>query len=109
MELIRTAGENHHQDVMAFRKGVKWGAERLSDELDERARLAQARTIMLSVRVLDGFVRELVNEVKGQAGSIALSRSKAEGDAALERLAATFQKLNERIGQLLREMDDLPS
>src|SRR5580658_7949217 len=46
MELIRTAGENHHQDVMAFRKGVKWGAERLSDELDERARLAQARTIM---------------------------------------------------------------
>ena len=80
----------------------------VGDELSETARLVQARTTMLSVRVRDGSVRELVGALQSHVSGLTLTKSQAESDATLANVGATFQKLNERVGQLLREMDDLP-
>jgi hypothetical protein len=109
MELIRTAGEMHYQDLMASRKAGKWVSQPVTDELNERARIVQARTTLLSVRVRDDSVRGFVDELKGHASSLVVSKSQAESEATFANINPIFQKLNERVGQLLREMDDLPS
>jgi len=74
-------------DAPSRRNGVpqtgKWQKQLLDEELSERARLAQARTSMLSVRVRDESVRNLVAAVKQHSFKASMCKSEQEGDAEL--------------------------
>lgn len=106
MKAIRTSGEMHHCDVMAARAGHPWHAQLYPGDLSERDRLAGVQLNLLGVRVRDALVRELVVQLRDTFTSIVLSRSQAQGDAAVMQMADIFQKLNGRIGELLRKLDD---
>jgi len=60
MDLMRTSGAMHHQDIMALKRTGQWQKQFYGDELSEAHRLAMARTTVLTVRVRDIRVRELV-------------------------------------------------
>jgi hypothetical protein len=109
LQLVRTAGAMNHQDVMAFRKTGKWQKQLYDEALSEDSRLANARTSMLAVRVRDDSVRDLMAVVKNHAWNAGMCASLEEGDRALNAMAAEFEKLNQRIGEILRKLDDEPN
>jgi hypothetical protein len=108
MQLVRMAGAVHHQDVMAYRKTGKWQKQLFGEELSESARLAAARSSMLSVRVRDDSIRALVGKVKSDANDAGMCATEEESQVALRSMAAAFENLNQRIGEVLRKLDDEP-
>ena len=106
MQFVRTAGAMHHQDVMACRKTGKWQKQLFGEELAENSRIANARTSMLKVRVRDDSVRELLQAMKDHASAAGICGSQEEGDRAMDAMGAAFERLNQRIGEVLRQLDD---
>jgi hypothetical protein len=105
-KLMRTTAEMQHSDVMALRSGVQWHKQLYPADLDERAFSSNVQTTKLKVRVADEGVRELVSELRKDAGSVLMSDSEAAGEQASRRMTQTYDKLNERIGELLRKLDN---
>lgn len=106
MKVLRTTGEMHHQDEMASRAGAEWGKQLFEGDLSERSRLANAQTTLLGVRIRDESVRNLLKEVKKYSAEVTHSRSKGDADRAALALVSEFDKLNNRIGEVLRKLDD---
>lgn len=65
MDLMRTTAAMHHRDIMALKQTGQWQKQLYGEELSEANRLAMARTSMLTVRVRDAKVRELIATLKG--------------------------------------------
>jgi hypothetical protein len=61
---------------------------------------------MLAVRVRDDSVRELVQAMKNHATAAGMCGSQEEGDHAMNAMGAAFERLNQRIGEVLRQLDD---
>jgi hypothetical protein len=108
MQLIRMAGAMHHRDIMAYRQTGKWQKQLFDDELSEGSRLAVAQTSMLSVRVRDDSIRAMVDQVKHHAGNAGMCATEQESVVALSSMGSAFVTLNQRIGEVLRKLDDDP-
>jgi hypothetical protein len=106
-QLARSTGAIHHVDNTAYRSIGKWREQLLSDELDEGNRLAQVRTVMLGARVRDDIVRELIDKLKTCSTEAIHSPTKEESDRALIGMTAIYDRLNKRIGEVLRKLDDV--
>ncbi|MBK9131269.1 MAG: hypothetical protein IPM20_06475 [Gammaproteobacteria bacterium] len=106
MQLVRHVSMMHHQDVMAFRTTGNWQKQLYDDELSEGLRLAYARSTMLSVRVRDGTVRQLVKALKDHSTNAGMCLTQTEGESHINEMTKAFEQLNERIGGILRELDD---
>src|ERR1700680_2831546 len=63
MNLVRTASQMHVQDIKAHNETGIWQRQLFGEELSEAARLAHARVALLSVRVRDEAVRNLVDDI----------------------------------------------
>ena len=61
---------------------------------------------MLSVRVRDESVRGLMTEIKRYASDAAICATQEEGEQAMMGMIAVFETLNQRIGEILRQLDD---
>jgi hypothetical protein len=106
MQLARSVGAIHHQDEMAFRSTKKWCKQLLSDDLDEGNRLAQARTGMLGARVRDETIRELIDKFKTYSAEAIDSPTPNDSERAVISMTVVFAELNQRIGEVLRKLDD---
>lgn len=105
-DLARAAGAANVQDNRAYRQTGQWQKQLLGEELSENFRLAARRTSILNSRVRDDLVRELVQRFKDVSTGASFSPSKEAADSALNTMASVFEELNDRIGMLLRRMDD---
>jgi hypothetical protein len=56
--------------------------------------------------VLDDEVRRLVEVVRDQAAKVAFAPNMKAADDALPTVMAAFDHVNERIGELIRKIDD---
>ena len=106
MQLARSVGAIHHQDEMAYRSSGKWSKQLLSDELDEGNRLAQARTGMLGARVRDDAIRDLIDKLKTHSAEAINSPTPKDSERAISNMTVVFDELNQRIGEVLRKLDD---
>jgi hypothetical protein len=107
MDLGRTTGAMHQHDEIAYRKSGDWQRRAYyPEDLSENDRIAMRRTAVLAVRVRDASVRELVQEFKDSASAVGMSASKEASDSAFYRMMPVFEELNQRIGEVLRKMDD---
>jgi hypothetical protein len=106
-QLVRTAGAIQHQDYVAYRSTGKWTMQQVPDDLAEGNRLAQARTGMLIARVRDDTVRELTDKLKTHAGEVIRSQTHKDSQRAEIDMLEIYTRLNERIGQVLRTLDDV--
>lgn len=61
---------------------------------------------MLIVRPRDESVRGLAQVVKNHATSVAMCSSESESTREMQAMAAAFEKLNHRVGEILRTLDD---
>jgi hypothetical protein len=106
MQLARSVGAIHHQDKMAYRSTGKWSKQLLGDELSEGNRLAQARTGLLGARVRDDTIRELIDKLKTYSAEVINSPTPEDSERAESSMTVVFDELNQRIGEVLRKLDD---
>jgi hypothetical protein len=107
MDLTRKTSQIHFQDMLAYKKTGKWQKQMFEEGLSEGFRLAVARFTLLSVRVHDDSIRELAENVKIFATKVTLCASQDDSLSAYNNMSDSFEKLNTRIGELLRTLNAL--
>jgi len=105
-QLARAAGRMHHLDEMEYRKSGNWGGYLFPEDLDNAAGEAGVKTLTLMVRVRDDGIRELMKTFRDHANRLGICRSKEESRQAADGMAAAIEPLQERIGMMLRKLDD---
>jgi len=105
-KLMRATGEANHHDVMAHRAEGEWQRQLYPAELDTRIHVGMTKGTMLGVRIRDELVRELVTEMKSECARTVHCKSEQEAEHAINEASSYYVKLNDRIGELLRKLDD---
>src|ERR1035441_9703685 len=65
-QFVRSCGEMHHTDSMAFRAGGGWHKQPYPEDMDQRAHETNVRMTKLTIRVRDERVRELSSRLKAE-------------------------------------------
>lgn len=105
-KLVRATGEGNHLDNMAERAGGNWQKQLYPPELDSRIHSANVKTLMLGIRVRDAATRNMVDELRKACIEVTLCLTKAESERAVLKSMSVYAALNNRIGELLRKLDD---
>jgi hypothetical protein len=96
----------NHRDEMEYRKSGKWGGQLFSEELNDSAHTANVTIMVLTTRVRDERIRELVTTFRSQANRVGISKTREAAKEALEQMSTVLEPLHERIGEVLRKLDD---
>jgi hypothetical protein len=104
--LLRSAGAMHHQDVVAHRTTGKWQRQQFGDELSKENLRAMTDTMLFASRVRDDEVRSLAEQLRAQTVAVSSSADEAQAERVMLAAGETQQALIQRIGQLVRELDD---
>ena len=107
MRLARTSGQIHHHDSMAAKQTGSWGRNFAPEGVSEAHRDAQATTTVILVRIRDKKIRTLTQELKAHCASAGIAESESASLKSMISMNDTFELLNERIGDLLRNLEDL--
>jgi len=91
---------------MECRKTGQWGRHLFPDDLDNDAREAGVKTLMLMVRVRDDSIREMMKTFRDQANQVGICLTENESRQARDRMFAVLEPLHERIGTILRRLDE---
>ena len=105
MQLSRATGRANHLDEMAYRESNSWSKSLLPDDLDEGYRMAQARVLMLGVRVRNENIRKLADQLKQCSTATLFSAQRDEANRAMATMISVHDELHKRIGELLRQID----
>jgi hypothetical protein len=106
-KLIRTTGASLHQDIVAHRAGGEWQRQPLPGSLSDDHLHWTTETMLLASRVRDDEVRILSDQLRCQSAKVGLSRNEPEAERQMSEAAITQTALVERIGFLLREIDEI--
>jgi len=106
VKLSRAAGRMHHLDEMEYRKTGKWGGHLFPDDLDDDAHHANVTSMVLTSRVRDERIRELAETFRSYANMVGISQTEQAEKEAVRRAIELLQPLHERIGEVLRKLDD---
>jgi hypothetical protein len=100
----RAVSRSVHEDKMTYRKTGKWGRVLPSEETGQAGMEAYRLTHILRVRVFDDELRDLVSEYTETSTRAELAHSEQEADLNWDASFQAFQKANDRIGVLLRDL-----
>lgn len=103
-KLVRTYGEEHHQDLMTAKQAGHWQQYQLGGDISDRGFAATQRVNILVARVGDEEVRLAVREMEEAGHKLMFARSEDESAATMMRSGNAFQRANERIGVLLQAL-----
>lgn len=107
MKLMQATSRISHFDIMAFRKHGRKGVESYPEKINSDDQIANAQTALLGVRVRDEAVRTLLQQLKDHlCAATVFSTSEEESEVAMCAAGDKFAELNQRIGQVLRLIDD---
>lgn len=109
LDLARATAKAHLCDLEAFKKdgGKPWGSQQLSNDLSEELRIASANIALLRSRVRDATLRNLVESFSRECTVQGLAKSEAEVEQAKYRAVEFYKQVQDRAGQLIRNMDDI--
>lgn len=105
-QMIRKTGEAHHHDVMNSRKAGKWQKELLGDELNDELANLQRSFAKLRVRIRDDLIRNVSMQFSTHSVEVLMARDQGASDVAIMRMGESLEVLNERIGELLRLIEE---
>jgi hypothetical protein len=106
LKLSRTAGAINHFNKMQQRKTGKWAGCLLPEELDKDASSSNAILLALTPRVRDERIREMVKTFRNHACNVGISWSEQAEQEAMDKMFEVVPPLHERIGEVLRKLDD---
>ena len=103
---IKTLGSAHYHDVKTCRESGTWSRSLLPDDLNENLYQNQTRTKLLAERVADEAARLLGRGLLAAGVTVTMAQSEAESDQAVMEAGQKIDALNQRIGELLRAIDE---
>lgn len=104
--LIRNAGASLHHDIVAYRTTGKWQKGLLPNGLSDEQLDLNTQTMLLATRVRDEEIRRLSEELRIRLTHVFQTSGEAEAEFILMSAGSIQAPLLERIGQLLRNLDD---
>jgi len=107
MKVMQTTSSLHHFELMSYRKHGRRHAEPIPQEVNNANQQANAETAMLVVRVRDEAVRTLLQEFKQHLGVAFISHEIEERQHELNVAGQVFVTLNNRIGKVIRVLDEI--
>lgn len=105
-QLARFTGQSNHEYVMAYRTSGTWRKQPLTEEADQGFLRAQTSVGLLRVRIRDQEVRQLAEQFSKVCVDVVVSTSETAADHALRQITNAITELHERIGAILRNLDD---
>lgn len=105
-KFIRGTSAAHHQDRIAFRQTGEWQKQLLGEDLSNNLLQFVAEVMLLGSRISDDEVRALANQLRAQASCVGRSSDKEAAEQWMLAASDTHQAIIERIGVLIREMDE---
>jgi hypothetical protein len=106
MALARHTSQMHVEDMREYHSAEKWHPKPYPDEMNENCRAARAQTSMLFVRVNDVKVRDLAIFVRKFASEVVSANGPDESLNWFVKMSQVFEELQERIGIVLRALDE---
>lgn len=106
-KLLRNTGASLHQDILANRTTGKWQKQQLPNGLSNDQLRLNTETMLLASRVRDDQVRNLADRLRSETACVGLSANEGEAESRMMAAADTQGALIARIGQLVREMDEI--
>jgi hypothetical protein len=106
-KLLRTTGRMHHLDVVAFRTTGQWQRQQFPDDLSDDQLRQKTEAMLLASRVRDDETRTLAERLRERAAVVGMSSNEGEAQSRMMAAADIQSALVDRIGQLLREMDEI--
>lgn len=106
MKLVRATAQLYLHDEVSFRRTREWQREPIPGDVNEGTRSLQAETATLVVRIHDSEVRELTSDLKSACTEVVFGRTYEVSERIFQQLGPIHLKLNERIGLILRSLDD---
>lgn len=106
-KLIRNAGAALVADTLAFRAGGSWRAQKLPDDLDSDILRQMTETLLLASRIRNDDVRDLADRLRRHVGEITFASDQNHAENRMAAATETHSQLIARIGQILRELDDV--
>lgn len=107
LKLMQNAGAHHHFDLVSIGKHGKRHQEPYPEDINLGGQFANARTALLGVRVRDEEVRSLLKQLKDESTFAFLDHDKDMRESYMQAAGSTFVELNNRIGEILRKLDDI--
>jgi len=105
LEEARSAAQISLADEREYRETGKWG-QPLPEGLSDKARDNTVKTLMLMERVRDKDIRDLTKAFRNYANQVGICRSLEDERVALQNMGDALPALQERIGIVLRQLDD---
>jgi hypothetical protein len=96
----------YHLDEMEHRKTGRWGGHLFPEGLSDEAHHSNVTIMVLTSRVRDDRTREMAKTFRSHANRVGISTTEQEDAQALYRMAEVLDPLHERIGEVLRKLDD---
>jgi hypothetical protein len=87
--------------------GGEWGEHPLPPELDESVRESRATISLLRVRVRDARIVHLTDELLTAGVECSLANSEEAAFSKFGEASEHGNQLNDRIGEILKELDDI--
>jgi hypothetical protein len=106
LRLGRMLGAAHYQTVISTREGHTWGKAQLTDEVNTGYTDALNVTSKLRARTADAEARGLIQLFQNECTSVVFAGSEAAAVAGMRRLAKVQDDLHDRVGVLLRALDE---
>jgi hypothetical protein len=115
-DLLRATGAAHVQDQRVFRETGTWQREALAEEINQQILVANRRVLLLTVRVRDQALRDAVNRFRRLSSNtesftnLRINPNDSElrdvSTAAMGEATILIEQIHERIGEILRTLDD---
>ncbi|PYV75386.1 MAG: hypothetical protein DMG96_17365 [Acidobacteria bacterium] len=105
-DLSRAVGWASGQDETAFEQTGQWGKREHHTDVDVQANVAMGRTLMFMVRLRDRPLRDLVEEFRIQVIQVLGSTDKQHSHRSFANMQDEYEKVQRRLGELLRTLDD---
>lgn len=105
-DLARAVGAIHLEDERTYHQIREWNKMPHTQDASENCRLAFRRMSTFRVRVHDDTVRELAQKFQNYSSDVTTGDDRNMAFAALSGAFKVAEELNERIGEILRRIDD---
>ena len=110
-KLLRTTGAMLYQDMLATSKSGEWQKQKFGEDLFDNGLsndhlLHNTETMLLASRVYDDEVRSLAKDLRDHSAHLSMSANQQVAEDRMASAANVQQALIERIGKLVREMDE---
>ena len=105
-DMMRATGAAHHADQIQFRSSGRWDREPIGEEWNTKNYETRRLMNLMTVRVRDEGLREQVEKLGSFTSNCLLAQSPIEARSNLALASDLFILVNQRIGEILRTLDD---